>query len=198
MPLARCAACRFAGAIARDARGLESTIECCRFTLPSSPSSGDAGPPPSGPNLSGTGVATVAATLPVGLSLGRSVVCVAYDAPLRVVARALEMEASGYGITVVDDKERLIGILPRATATLAFLESAAEAVAEHMAVEWSVVDESESLGAAFGTMTSRRARELSVVGEGRAVVGTLRDIDALRFVSYVSRTGLRPPVERAA
>jgi len=196
VPLDRCVSCRFAGAVAHDARGLETTIDCCQFTLPSSRAS--EAPPPSGPGLTGAGVASVAATLPVGLSLGRSVVCLAYDAPLRVVARALEMEPSGYGVAVVDDDDRLLGILPRATAALAFLGSAADAVAEHMTVEWSVVDESESLGAAFGTMTSRRARELSVVGEGRAVVGTLRDIDALRFVSYVSRTGMRPPVDRAA
>jgi predicted transcriptional regulator len=143
-------------------------------------------------------VATVAATLPVGLSLARPVVCVAYDAPLRVAAHALVMEPSAYGVAVVDDVGRLVGILPRATATLALLRSAADAATEHMSIDWCAVDESDTLGEAFGTMTARRARELSVVGEGRAVVGTLRDIDALRFVSYVSRTGLRPPVDRAA
>jgi len=196
--LARCETCRFAGAIVRDREGLESTIGCSQFTLPTSQSSGVPAPPPSGPRLSGACVSSVAAALPVGLSLVRRAVCVSYDAPLRVVARALELEASGYGVTVVDDQDRLLGILPRATATLALLESGAEAVAEHMTVEWSVVEEGETLGEAFSTMTSRRARELSVVGPGRALVGTLRDIDALRFVSYVSRTGLRPPVERAA
>ena len=108
------------------------------------------------------------------------------------------MEPSAYGVAVVDEDSRLVGILPRATATLALLRNASDAAAEHMTVDWSTVDESQSLGVAFGTMTVRRARELSVVGEGRAVVGTLRDIDALRFVSYVSRTGLRPRAERAA
>jgi CBS domain-containing protein len=68
----------------------------------------------------------------------------------------------------------------------------------HMTAEWCSVDEGESLGAAFATMTARHARELPVVGEGRAYVGAVRDIDALRFVAYVSRTGLRPPLERAA
>ena len=198
VPLSRCATCRFGGALERDAQGREATIECSRFTLSSSHLGRESDPPPSGERLCGAGAASVAAMLPVGLSLVRPIVCVAYDAPLRVAARALEMTGSAFGVAVVEGEGRLVGILPRATATLARLRSAADAVAEHMAVEWSVVDESESLGAAFGTMTARRARELSVVGEGRAVVGTLRDIDALRFVSYVSRTGLRPPAERAA
>jgi CBS domain-containing protein len=193
VPLSRCAACRFAGPIERDTEGREATIECCRFLLPSSrsaqePASNDRRP-------WGTGVVGVAAMLPIGLCLVRPVVCVAHDAPLRIAARALEMEPSAYGVMVVDDEVRLVGILLRAATTLALLHAAADAVADYMSTDWSAVDEARSLGEAFGTMTSRRARELSVVTEEGAVVGTLRDVDALRFVSYVARTGMRPPVE---
>jgi hypothetical protein len=60
------------------------------------------------------------------------------------------------------------------------------------------VDEGASLGDAFGAMTARHARELTVVGPDRDVVGTLRDVDALRFVAYVARTGMRPAWGRAA
>jgi len=197
VPLSRCASCRFGGAIERDARGVEATIACSRFTLPSSPLGREPSPPRTQDLWSGAGVARLAATLPVGLSLMRPVVCVSYDAPLRVAMRALEVEPSAYGVAVVDDEGRLVGILPRATASLALLRSSTDAAAEQMTVDWSVVDEAQSLGDAFATMTAKRARELPVVGEGRALVGTLRDIDALQFVSYVSRTSLRPPLKRA-
>jgi CBS domain-containing protein len=197
VPVGRCSTCRFGGAIERDALGQEVAIECCRYMLPSSRSASE--PPPSGPALRAcAGVAQLAAALPIGLSLVRRVVSVAHDAPLRVAARALDMEASAYGVPVVDDEGSLVGILPRAAAALALLRGAADVVADHMNVDWSAVCESHSLGSAFERMTARRARELSVVTVGGALVGTLRDIDALRFVSYVSRTGMRPPVERAA
>jgi CBS domain-containing protein len=196
VPLSRCETCGFAGGLERDARGRETAVECTRFTLPSSRSSA---PPPSGEQLlAGPGVALLAASLPTGLSLARPVVCVAYDASLSVAARALAMEPSAYGVAVVGDGDRLVGILPRATAALALLGASAQSVAEHMTVEWCSVEEGESLGAAFTTMTTRRAREITVVSDAREVVGTLRDIDALRFLAYVSRTGQRPPIERAA
>jgi predicted transcriptional regulator len=108
------------------------------------------------------------------------------------------METSAYGVPVVDEEGRLVGILPRATTALGLLKNAGDAAAEHVTIDWSTVDESLSLSGAFELMVTRRARELSVVGTGRTVVGTLRDIDALRFVAHVSRTGMRPPLERAA
>jgi hypothetical protein len=196
VPLSRCATCGFAGAVDRDAGGRETTVECTRFTLPSSRSA-----PPRAPGdepLAGAGVAQLAAALPAGMCLVQPVVCIAYDAPMSLAARALATEPSAYGIAVVGDGDRLVGILPRATALLALLGSSARSVAEHMTVDWCSVEEGESLGAAFATMTARRAREITLVSDARAVVGTLRDIDALRFVAYVSRTGQRPPIERAA
>ncbi len=196
VPLSRCVACELGGPVMRDALGHEATVGCRRYTVPSTPSS--IPPPPSGVRLAGSNVADTAATLPVGLALVRPVACVAFDAPLHLAARVLAAEPSAYGVSVVDAEDRLVGILPRATAALALLDSAADAVAEHMAVGWASIEEWQSLRAAFGAMAARGARELTVVGEGRAVVGILRDIDALRFVAHVSRTGLRPAVERAA
>jgi len=182
--------------VTRDASGRALTVDCCRFTLASARSA-DA-PPPSGVQLSGAGVAEVAAALPVGLSLVRPALCVSYDATLRVAMRALASEPSAYGVAVVDEEHRFVGTLPRATAALTLLQASADVAAEHMTAGWCSVDEGRSLGEAFATMTAQHARELIVVGERRVFVGSLRDIDALRFVAYVSRTGLRPPVERAA
>lgn len=196
VPLSRCATCNHSGAVIRDVSGVARTVDCCRFTLATARSPGD--PPPSGDRLCCAGVAELAATLPVGLSLVRPAICVAHDVPLRIAMRALAAEPSAYGVAVVDDDHRFVGTLPRATAALALLHSSGDVAAEHVTAEWCSVDEARTLGAAFAMMTERHARELTVVGEGRAFVGTLRDIDALRFVAYVSRTGLRPPLERAA
>jgi hypothetical protein len=195
VPLSRCATCGHGGAVTHDARGRAGTVDCCRVTLQTARSVDD--PPPSGVRLRGAGVVELAASLPVGLSLVRPAICVSFDAPLRVAMRALAAEPSAYGVAVVDHEHRFVGTLPRATAALALLHSS-DGAAEHMTAEWCSVDEAQSLGEAFAMMTARHARELTVVGEGRAFVGTVRDIDALRFVAYVSRTGLRPPLARVA
>jgi hypothetical protein len=196
VPLSRCVACRFAGRVVRDAAGRSVAVECCRFTLRSA--STGAEPPPSGDRAQGAGVAQVAAALPLGLSLFRPAFCVMYDAPLTIAMRALAMESSAYGVAIVDEQQRLVGMLPRAKAALALIRAAGEVAVEHMVAEWGSIDESQSLSAAFATMTGQHARELTVVGEGRMFVGLVRDIDALRFVAYVSRTGLRPRFEHAA
>lgn len=180
----------------RDATGRSIAVECCRFTLRSASTGSE--PPPSGDRLQGAGAAQVAAALPVGLSLFRPAVCVMYDAPLAAAMRALAMESSAYGVAIVDEQQRLVGMLPRATAALALIQAGGDVTAEHMAAEGGSIDEGQTLGAAFATMTGQHARELRVVGEGRAFVGVVRDVDALRFVAYVSRTGLRPRFERAA
>jgi CBS domain-containing protein len=198
VPLSSCATCGSGGAVERDARGREVTVECGQFVLPSSRSDSPSEDRPSSVRLGGSCIASVAASLPVGLSLVRPVVCVAYDAPLEAASRALRWEPSAYGVAVVDGAHRLIGILPRATAALALLGTSDDAVAAHTTADWCSVTEVQTLSEAFAMMTSRRAREVTVVDADRAVVGTLRDIDALRFVAYVSRTGLRPPAECAA
>jgi len=198
VPVSCCATCGAGGAVERDAEGWETTVECERFALTSlRPDPAPAAPGADG-DAWGPGIVSVAARLPVGSCLVRPTVCLAHNAPLRVAARALEMETSAYGVPVVDEEGRLVGILPRATTALGLLKNAGDAAAEHVTIDWSTVDESLSLSGAFELMVTRRARELSVVGTGRTVVGTLRDIDALRFVAHVSRTGMRPPLERAA
>jgi predicted transcriptional regulator len=125
------------------------------------------------------------------------VVCVANDTTLTVAARALDMEASAYGVAVVDQEERFVGILPRARAALALLQYRGSTATGHVTSGACTVDERQSVGVAFATMTARHRRELVVTGDGGTVVGVVRDIDALRFVCHVARMGCRPPVERA-
>jgi predicted transcriptional regulator len=180
----------------RDAAGCSVTVECSRFTLASVGSPSE--PPASGERLQGTGAAQVAAILPVGMSLVRPTICISHDAPLPVAIHALAMEPGAHGIAVVDEGQRFVGMLARSIASVALIHSGSDSVAKHMITEWSAIDESASLGAAFSAMAAKHARELTVVGEGGAFVGFVRDIDALRFVAFVSRTGLRPRCERAA
>ncbi len=179
VPLALCAACKFGGDVERDASGRGVTVECCRFTLPS---------------FRGTGVSEVAAVVPVGVSLVRPVVCIAYDAPLRAAARALTPESLAWGIAVVDEQQRFLGMVPRGRLPLALGKWSDDAAAAYMTVDRGSVDESASLGEAFGTMAASHARELPVLGEGRRFAGVVRDVEALRFVAHVSRTGLRPEI----
>ncbi|HTQ42100.1 MAG TPA: CBS domain-containing protein [Polyangiaceae bacterium] len=135
--------------------------------------------------------------LPVGLSIARTVVCVAHDAPPSVAMRALAMESSAHGVAVVDESDRFMGMLSRTTVSLAYLHSGSRA-ADHVTAAWCSVHERESLGNAFAAMTAKHAREIAVLSEDGVLVGVLRDIDALRFVSFVSRTGQRPPLDDAA
>jgi CBS domain-containing protein len=196
VPISQCAACPFSGSVAWDLSGPSAMVECCHFSLPMARSGSE--PLPSGERLLGPGAAEVAATLPVGLSIVRPFVCVAHDAPLSVAMRALAMESSPYGVAVVDDDDRFVGMLVRARAALALLHAEGEVAADHVTAGWCSVHEAESLGDAFVAMTARHAREVAVVSEEGALVGVLRDIDALRFVAFVSRTGQRPPLDSAA
>jgi CBS domain-containing protein len=186
--------CPFGGGIRRDAAGRNETVDCCRTSVP--PSSPENEVLPRGDRLHEAGLAPIAATLPVGLCLMRTVVCVANDTTMAVAARALDMEASAYGMAVVDEEDRFVGILPRARAALALLQPRGEMATEYVTSERCVVDERQTLGVAFSTMTARHRRELIVTGDGGALVGVVRDLDALRFVSHVARTGCRPAVER--
>jgi hypothetical protein len=197
--LARCATCGYGGDVERDHDGTARALMCSRFTLRSTPP-----PPPddSGPRLAppthAGAIAKSAATLEVGLALVRPIVCVRYDVTVSAVIPYFEREPSAYGMAVVDDFGRFVGVLARASAALGLVARGTESVAERMALATLSIDERASLDAAFETMGVRRARELTVTDADRHVTGTLRDLDALRFVSYVSRTGLRPPFERAA
>jgi CBS domain-containing protein len=190
VPLARCATCPFGGAIRRDEAGRNATVDCCRVALAPASSAGQVSPRVGRPQEAG--VASIAASLPVGMCLMRTVVCIANDTTLAVAARGLDMEPSAYGVAVVDAEERFVGILPRARAALAVLQSRGEAATAHVASERCTVDERQSIGVAFATMTARHRRELIVTGDGGTLVGVVRDLDALRFVSHVARTGCRP------
>jgi predicted transcriptional regulator len=178
----------------RDSTGREIAVECCRSSLRAAPDPARLAEAES----IGASANDLATRLPVGLSLSRTSVCVAYDAPLRIAVRALETETSAYGVPVVDERWRIVGILPRARVALALLEAQRDTTAELMASDWCAIEEDRSFHGAFETMSARHARELAVVNEHRVLVGTLRDIDALLFVAHVARTGLRPSLPRAA
>jgi CBS domain len=187
VPLSRCATCGHGGEVERDASGRNVTVECNRFALSST------GAACEGQRLRGSEVTRVAAILPVGLSLVRPVICLSSDVPLRVAARTLAAEPSvAYGIAVVDESHRFVGVLPHSKVTIGLVSSLDDVAAMHVATEWGSIEEGASFGAAFGAMAATHARELIVLGEGRRFVGVVRDIDALRFVANVSRTGLRP------
>jgi hypothetical protein len=192
VPLALCDGCGFGGTVHVDAHGKSAFVECGCVDLHFSPAS-DVRTPGRDPGL---GVVELAAMLPVGISLARPIVCVADDASLKTAMIALDREASAYGVAVVDKTGRWLGVLPRARAALALSRSESGCAAAHMAPEWGVVDEGEALSRAFSMMMSRHTRELTVLDANGSVVGLLRDIEALQFVSHVARTGMRPPVGR--
>jgi len=196
VPISRCASCPFSGNVAWALNGPSATVECCRFSLPMARSASE--PPASDARLQGPGAVEVAAMLPVGLSIVRTVVCIAHDAPLSVAMRALAMDRSAYGVAVVDENDRFMGTLGRTTASRAYLHSESDRAADHLTAAWCSVHERESLGNAFAAMTAKHAREITVLSEDGVLVGVLRDVDALRFVSFVSRTGQRPPLDDAA
>jgi CBS domain-containing protein len=101
-------------------------------------------------------------------------------------------------VPVVDGAGALVGVLS-ATARAGLRAPADGLTSVGDCASCAVwVHESESLGDAFATMGARHLRELTVVGDGQNVVGVLRDVDALHFVSYIARTGMRPTPERAA
>ncbi len=176
VPLRRCASCGAGGEVERDAHGRALAVGCSRFTLPAA----------------GTGVTEVASELSVGLSLVRPAVCIAYDAPLRLAFRVLAPESGARGVAVVDADGRFMGMIPRARLSLALMHSGDDAAEMHMATDWSSVLEGASLGSVFGTMAASHARELSVLGPGRTFAGVVRDLEAMRFVAHVARTGSRP------
>jgi CBS domain-containing protein len=196
--LARCATCGFGGALANDPRGYVATVACSRFSLPTIP------PPPESSvalrSRHAGGFTEMAATLAVGLVLTRSTTSIRYDVPIEIAQRVLATAPSAYGLPVVDEAGRFIGLLARAAAALTLTDPDRDGatVAGRMVSPTCAVDERTSLDVAFATMASHHARELTVVADDREVVGTLRDVDALRFVAYVARTGLRPPRDRAA
>jgi hypothetical protein len=181
--LVRCATCGFGGEVERDASGSPVTVECGRFTLRSRDAT------PGGEPLKGASAAHVAALLPVGLSLVRPIVCLSHDALLRVASRVLALEPCTGGIAVVDERHRFLGTLARSKIALAPHD---QAVSMHATRRKDAVEEGASLAAAFGTMAATHVRELIVLGDGGTMVGVVLDIDALRFVAHVSRTGLRP------
>jgi CBS-domain-containing membrane protein len=193
VPVARCATCGFGDRLTRDETGACVALSCSRSTSLAARPTPDSWPPGDG-----VAAARVVSTLPVGLALVRSSVCVAAEASLAVANLALRSEASPYGVAVVDRHGCWVGTLLRATTTLALMRSSTDGVATYMTSDWRASHEGATLGEAFYAMTSGHLREITVVDADRRFVGTLRDIDAMRFVTHVSRTGMRPPVERAA
>jgi len=182
VPASACETCPFLGS--NSSAG--DTVDCGLSALPIA----GYGAVPSFPPA-------VAAALPVGLALGRQVVCLEDDLPWVDLTRALVLPAGPYGVPVVDHGGALVGILPATAIAHAEWGASRDGVVcvADRAVSAASVHETESLSDAFTTMSVRRARELIVVSDGLQVVGVLRDVDALRFVAHIARTGSRPAPE---
>jgi CBS domain-containing protein len=136
--------------------------------------------------------------LSIGHALVRPVLCVTDDVPLGLAAALLERAPSAYGLPVVDRESRLLGVLPRATVALLLTESdgAVALPAREALLPTFAVDEKTTLSQAFSEMCRRHAREIAVIGRDGDLVGTLSDVDALRFVAYFSRTGAPPRLDQ--
>jgi hypothetical protein len=188
VPVSRCEACPFAGPKVRET-ARDGFVDCGRSILPIAGNATDTSFPPA-----------VAAALPVGLALVRSIVCAEDNLPWVELARERMLTGSPCDVPIVDRGGALVGILPAAAMALAGRDAPVDRVASvaDLTVSSASVHETESLGAAFAAMGVRHVRELTVVGDGLLVVGVLRDVDALRFVAYVARTGNRPASECAA
>jgi CBS domain-containing protein len=186
VPASRCAACPFAVATPREA-DKDGMVDCGRSLLPIAAEEPQLRFPPA-----------VAAALPVGLALEQSVACVEEDLPWVDAMRVPILRGGLSSIPVVDHGGSLLGILRAPGIPLAVAGAAPDprwCVADR-AQSLGSVHEAESLGDAFAAMGARHARELPVVGEGRLLVGMLRDVDALRFVAHLARTGKRPAPTR--
>jgi hypothetical protein len=188
VPTSQCETCPFAGPKSRETAG-EDIVDCGLSALPIA---GNATAPSFPP--------TVAASLPVGLALVRRVVCVQDDLPWIEIVRAPMLPGGPCSVPVVDRRGAFVGLLPAMAIALAGRSLSVDRLSSvaDRAVSAASVHECESLSAAFSAMSVRRARELTVVSDGRLVVGVLRDLDALHFVAHVARTGSRPAPECAA
>jgi len=182
VPVSRCAACPFAGSTFRET-ARDGTVDCGLSILPDAGNIADANFPPA-----------VAAALPVGLALRRPVLCVEDNLPWVEVSRAPTLAGSQSAVPIVDHGGGFVGVLPVSAMDLASQNETADILASvaDRAVSAAWVRESESLSDAFVTMGVRHLREVTVVGDEFQVVGVLRDVDALRFVAHVARTGKRP------
>jgi len=186
--VSRCEGCPFAGPRSRETI-CNGVVDCALATLPISGSATDSRFPPD-----------VAAALRVGVALARPVVCCEDSLPWIDGTRVSALRESSGAVPVVDRAGALLGILPAAAMASAgrgAIDDGVVSVADR-AVSAVSVHERESLSSAFATMGSRRAREVTVVGDGHVVVGVLSDLDALHFVAHVVRTGMRPVARCAA
>jgi CBS domain-containing protein len=180
--VSRCEACPFAG-VAKTAER-DACVDCGRTILSVVDEGEGSGFPPA-----------VAASLPVGLALVQSLVCVEEGLSCVEMERTPILRGSRASVPVVDHAGALVGVLPAPDAAPGGHRALPEPLVSvaQCAVSVASVHEAESLGDAFVRMGAHHARELPVVGDGRRVVGVLRDVEALRFVAYVARTGQRPP-----
>ena len=181
VPLVRCATCGFGARFSRDGEGRFVALECRRI-VPARSGADESGDRPTFDGSRASGVDSVPRATPVGVALTRPFVCFAADAPLGAVARYFDGASAALGFPVVDDHGRLVGTLGRATATLAIASARRpERLVGAMVVPSRVVDERASVGMTLASMRERWAQEVMVLGDDRALVGVLRDIDVLRL-----------------
>jgi CBS domain-containing protein len=137
--------------------------------------------------------AAVAAGIAVGEAMATRVVCVRPEAPLEDAYAHVQ----GVLLPVVDADGVLLGVLYRPDLTMApetgtlevriRVASRAGVVADRMDARAKALDESSPLVEALHAMTVHRARSLPVLSDGGVVVGTLTDLDVLRWFGLARR-----------
>jgi CBS domain-containing protein len=124
----------------------------------------------------------------VGEVMGTRQFSVLPEVPARDIVRALR-DTPGAPVVVVDDGDRLLGVIEPFVAASAPLGARASALRH----DRSAITESASLADAVDLMVKGHARSLPVVRSDGRVVGMLSDLDALRWVaSHAQRRRVRP------
>ena len=114
----------------------------------------------------------------VGEVMGPRHVSVLPEVSAREVTRALR-ETPGGAVVVVDDGDHLLGVIEPFAAASAPLSARAGTLKHNQAS----IGESASLADAVDLMVKAHARSLPVVRSDGRVVGSLSDLDALRWVA---------------
>jgi CBS domain-containing protein len=128
-----------------------------------------------GPHAAATRIAA-------GEACARLVICLESRVPLRLARDAVDRRQYGVVFPVVNAAGVLVGTVPDSALANINARDVFATAADAM-VPSSTVGQAEPLGDAIGAMTSHHLRHVVVVDVERRVVGTLSDLELLRWVA---------------